>query len=1052
MMSTAFFRQPRLVLLSILVIVSAGMSAFLSIGRQEDPTITNLFATVTTLYPGAEPARVETLVTETIETELREISSIAVVESQSGSGVSIISIELQESLDDADIEVAWTDVRSALDDAATELPAGALTPEFTTGSAGAFSSIVALRPAADMPLDTTQRFAKALADKLRRLSGTDTVQLFGTVEEEVLIEIDGTLLTEFGLSVDQIAAAINNADTKVRAGRVRTPQNEMVIELAANVDSLEQIRALPVALQGTAVTRLGDIASVKKTYRQPAEELAMVGGEPAILVASRINQDLQIDVWMGEVSEVLDAFEAQLPVNITLERLFDQSAYTYERLSDVASNMAIGVLLVVLVLFLTLGVRAALIVAMVLPLVTLASIATMNFIGIPIHQMSLTGLIVALGLLVDAAIVMTDDIGRRLKAGLARLDAVERSVKRLFAPLLASTITTALSFLPMVLLDGPAGDFVGSIALSVIIMLVWSFLVAMTITAATAARWLPLSDSDHRPACVISSGLSLALVTQPFKRSLELAVRHPLLSLLLALVLPVAGFIGSMSLTAQFFPGVDRDQFYIEVELAEGSAIGQTRQTAIAIEDILDNTAGITQVAWVIGKSAPSFYYNMVSNKDQAPEFAQALVKTTSPEDTARIIPELQNTLNAHITEARVLVRALVQGPPVDAPVEVRLLGPSLDVLKEEGTRLRALMSEMDVITATRTSLDGGAPKVVVNVDEQNARMAGLSLSSIARQLEATLEGQTGGSMLDGTELLPIRVRANDAFRRDLTGISNLALIPDTPTQADGVTQTVPLSAIATVELKPANSDISRRNGERVNTVQAFVRYGVLPEEALKDVKAAMEATNHSLPNGYRLQLGGDSDARDSTLNGLLASLGIIITLSVATIVMTFNSFRLALVTFIVAGLSAGLSMLALAVFNYPFGINAIIGVIGSIGVSVNAAIVILTALQAHPAASRGSCEGMVEVVMGSSRHIVSTTITTFGGFLPLILSGGGFWPPFAMAIGGGVLLSSVISFYFTPPMYRLMYARQWARQRKADMHHPEERRDRQKPSIVLAN
>ncbi|MEM1267867.1 MAG: efflux RND transporter permease subunit, partial [Pseudomonadota bacterium] len=311
-------------------------------------------------------------------------------------------------------------------------------------------------------------------------------------------------------------------------------------------------------------------------------------------------------------------------------------------------------------------------------------------------------------------------------------------------------------------------------------------------------------------------------------------------------------------------------------------------------------------------------------------------------------------------------------------------------------------------------------------VDEAQAEMLGLDLGQIARQLEAALEGVTGGSLLEGTERLPVRVRMGEEIRGDLAAIRDLAILPPgaAATSAEGRYPGVPLSALADVTLVPADTAITRRNAERVNTVQAFLIPDVLPEEALVAVRETLAAENFTLPEGYRLEIGGDSDARASTLGNLLASLGIIVTLSIATIVLTFNSFRLSMISFVVAGLSAGLSLLALAVFQYPFGIQAVIGVIGSIGVSINAAIIILTGLQADERARNGDREGMVDVVMGSSRHIVSTTITTFGGFLPLILAGGGFWPPFAMSIAGGVLLSTVVSFYFTPQMFALVYAR----------------------------
>ena len=1023
-METLTFRQPRIVALALLVLISAGLSSLLSIGRQEDPTITNLFATVTTVFPGADPARVEALVTAEIERELRTISEVDTVESTSATGVSIVSVELLETLPDTRIEQVWSEVRDALDDAARTFPDGALEPEFDSDGAGAFAAIVAVSAEHDgVPMTIAGRYSEDLADALRDIPGTKLVETYGAPEEEVLVTVDQAAAASLGLSADAISAAIQSADSKVRAGRLRGERSDFLINVEGEITALDRLRRVVVRQDaGGRATLLSDIATVTRGPRLPQAEFALNDGRSSILVAARVQDGLQVDVWMGHVRETLAEFSRTLPASISATLVFDQSGYTAERLAEVGFNMVIGVTLVVIVLFITLGVRAALIVALVLPIVSLATLATLNAIGLAIHQMSVTGLIVALGLLVDAAIVMTDEVGKRIRGGMTRLMAVRHSVRRLFAPLLASTVTTALSFMPMILLPGPAGDFVGSIAIAVVTMLIWSFVLAVTVTPAIAG-WT-LTDSER--GSFLANGVRSGFVGRLFEASLRWAMHNPAKSVMLALVLPVMGFVSFPTLTAQFFPGVDRDQFYIEVELADGSALAETRRIAVQIDDILRGTPDIEKVSWVMGRSAPAFYYNIVGNRDNAPEFAQALITSASPAATERLVPDLQNRLETAYPQARVLVRGLVQGPPVNAPVELRFVGRDMATLRRLGDEARRIVAELDMVTVARTSINGGAPKVSLDVDEARARLLGLDLGAIARQMEASLEGVTGGSLLEGTEQLPVRVRLGDAVRGDLAAIADLTILPPgaTARSARGDFPGVPLSALAELRLEPSESVISRRNAERANTVQAFLVPGVLPEEALKAVRSELDAQGFAVPPGYRLELGGDSDARSNTLNNLLASLGIIVTLSIATIVLTFNSFRLSVVAFIVAGLSAGLSMLSLAVFQYPFGINAVIGVIGSIGVSINAAIIILTGLQQDEGAVRGDREGMVQVVMESSRHIVSTTVTTFGGFLPLILAGGGFWPPFAMSIAGGVLLSTVVSFYFTPPMFALVTRR----------------------------
>lgn len=1014
---TLTFRQPRLVVLLLAVILASGLSALVSIGRQEDPTITNIFATVTTAFPGADPGRVEALVTARIEEELKSVPEIADMASTSGTGISVVQIELDETTPPDRIEQVWSRVRDALDDARRDFPPGALPPAFDSEAAGGFAAILALTLDPGQSLPRAAREAEALADALRAVPGTRRVVLHGLPEEEVLVTLDPARAAALGLTADAVAQAIRAADAKVQAGRLRGDAGDLVLGVSGEIATLDRLRGIVLRQDAAGrVTLLGDVASVTRGPRQPPDEAALHEGRPAILLSAKLEDGLQVDVWMARIRDVIAAAGPALPQGMALEVVFDQSRYTADRLAEVGLNMATGVGLVVAVLFLTLGWRAALIVALVLPVVTLASVATLNALGVPIHQMSVTGLIVALGLLVDAAIVMTDEVGQRLARGLSRLASVAGAVRRLTMPLLASTLTTVFSFLPLLLLPGPAGDFVGSIATAVIVMLAWSLVVALTVTPALAGWYLRPAPPMERRA---------GAVARAFRGSLRLALRHPLRATILSLVLPVLGFVALPMLTPQFFPPTDRDQFHIEVELPPGTALAATLAVAQGIEQALRADPDLRRVTWVAGRSAPAFYYNMVGNRDRDPGFAQALVTTASPQATARMLADLQARLPAAFPQARILLRGLVQGPPVGAPVELRLIGPDLATLRAKGEEMRAILAADPQVTVARASITGGAPRLRLEADEARARLLGLDLAQVARQMEAGLEGATGGSLLEGTEELPVRVRLGGGLRADPAAIADMAILPPgaAAVSAAGGQPGVPLSTLGAVRLVPSDSVVTRWNGERTNTVQAFLVPGVLPQQALDGALAAMARAGFALPPGYRLETGGDADARDSTVRQLLAPLGLIVTLSVAVVALTFNSFRLTAVAFGVAGLSAGLSILALAVFGYPFGINAIIGLIGSIGVSVNAALIVLSGLQENPAAAAGDRDAMADVVMGSTRHILSTTVTTVGGFLPLILGGGGFWPPFAMAVAGGVALSAALAFWLTPPLFALTYA-----------------------------
>ncbi|MEL7097314.1 MAG: efflux RND transporter permease subunit [Pseudomonadota bacterium] len=1014
-METLTFRTPRLVALIVLTMIAAGASAFLSLGRQEDPTITNLFATVTTQFPGADPARVEALVTAEIEEQVREIAEVDLVASVSRTGVSVVSIELLQTLSDTEIEQTWTEIRDAVSQAEANFPAGAQTPEIDSEGISAYSAVIAVTPTHDgVSPALLSRHAESLADRLRNIPSTRAVDRFGTPEEEVLIAVDQSRAAALGLSAGEISQLIAAADGKVQAGRLQG-EADLSITVSGEIEALDRLRAVVLRenTDGVAVT-LGDIAEITRGIRTPTSEIAIANGQPAVLIGALAQDGVQIDVWMDRVRTALADGAALVPLGVEETLLFDQSTYTVERLQDVAVNMAIGIGLVVAVLFVTLGWRAAIIVALVLPIVSLATLATLNFMGIPLHQMSVTGLIVALGLLVDAAIVMCDEVRKRLARGLDRENAAGDAVRRLAGPLLASTVTTALAFTPMILLPGPAGDFVGSIAISVVVMLIWSFIVALTVTPALAAWFI-----KARPEAPDRVGL--------FERFMRLVLSNPLRALAISLILPVLGFASMSTLTAQFFPGVDRDQFYLEVDMPAGTGIEETHATVREMDAALLADPGVTSVYWTIGKSGPAFYYNITGGRSREPAFAQAMITTQTEADAARLVASLQEEFGQAYPQAQIVVRGIVQGPPVAAPVEIRIEGQDPAELRRLGDEVRAIMAGLDQVTTVRTGTNGGAPQIRFDIDEVQARLLGLNVTDVAAQLNAALVGVTGGSLVEGTEQLPVRVRMGGDLRGNLAAIADMPiLLPGAGAlSAQGIYPAVPLSALATPLLEPAEGVIIRRDGQRENTVQAFLVPGVLPEEALQDVLAQLDASGFDLPVGYELKLGGDSDARDDTLGNLMASVGLIVTLTIGAIALTFNSFRLTGVALVVCVLSAGLSILSLAIMQYPFGIIAIIGVIGSIGVSINAAIIILTGLQADADANAGSRNAMAKVVAGSSRHIISTTVTTFGGFLPLILDGGAFWPPFAVSIAGGVLLSTVVSFLFTPAAFALIHRRE---------------------------
>ncbi len=1024
-MSTLFFRNRRLLTLAILLIVVAGVSSYGVLPRAEDPTLAQRAGRVFTFFPGASAARVEALVTEPLEDRLREIEEIRDIISVSRDGVSVVNIELLDEVPRDELSGVWSRVRDKVSDARADLPDGATDPEFDELEITAFSIIAAVTWELDDPVgyNILHRLAESLEDEFRAVPGTSEVELFGEPDEEVRVEVSAARLASLNLTMADVAQAMRRADAKVPAGAVQSAQSNLLIEVAGEVESLDRVREIPLRVgdDGQAV-RLGHIATVEKTIAAPPSELALIDGKPAVTVSARMETGQRIDRWAEQARARLAAFEQRLPQGLGLVMVFDQSEYVEARLGDLQTNLLVAMGLVIAVIFFMMGWRSAILVGAALPLASLMVLTGMRALGVPLHQMSVTGLIIALGLLIDNAIVIVDEVRQRLRRGLTPLAAVDDSVRHLAVPLAASTFTTMLSFLPLVLMPGGAGEFVGAIGLSVIMAIVSSFILAMTVVPALTGL-LSCFDGDAGDG-LLARGISAEWLTRGYRWSLDAIYRRPAWGIAIAAFMPAIGFWQFGNLREQFFPPADRDQLEVQMRLPAHTSVEQTMRTVYAARDLLLAHPRVENVHWVAGTSVPKFYYNMMGGEDGSAYYAQGLVQLDSPEDDTDVVRELQRQLDNSFPQAFSFARQLEQGPPYEAPVALRIYGPDLDTLHRLGADLRAELSTIPDVIHTRATLDDGTPKLWVEVDETEARMAGLDNVGVAEQLRANLSGAVGGSLLEETEELPLRARIAADERGAVDHLATIDL-QSRSAGADGLRQ-VPLNAIGELRLAPERASIARRNGTRVNTVFGHVRAGVLASKVLADLTARLADKQIAPPPGYRFEFGGEQAERDRAVGNLLASVAVLATMMGATLVLAFGSFRVAGILAAVAAQAAGLGIAALALFGFPFGFMAIIGTMGLIGVAINDAIVVLAAIRENPDARAGDPVAVRTVVMRTSRHVVSTTLTTVAGFIPLLVAGGEFWPPLAVAIAGGVVGATLLALYFAPSAYLLVMCPRW--------------------------
>lgn len=1030
MIAEFLFKNPRILILVIGVGIVTGLTSFSVMPRLEDPVLRKRVGLISTVYPGADAQKVESLVTIAIEEALSSIPEIKQLRSNSRAGISNIVIELNDNVND--VEAVWSIVRNRMMDKRSELPASSLPSQLDVVPLKAFASILAVKwdhNSLPNPF-VLRRLTRRLRAAISEIPGTETVETFGDPGEEYVAEVSPARLASLGISAGAIAQQISQSNNNLPGGRLTGRDTDLLLDIQQDPLSIQRLMDAPISFAGQRETvPLSEIANIRKQTVQPPPSLALIDGQPAIVVGVFVSDAYQVDQWSRRLDRVIAAFEREHAGQIVVDPLFSQRDHVDRRMLTLLSNLVLGTGAVVLVVLVLMGWRSMLVIGATLPLTALIVIAGMRTLAIPIHQMSVTGLIVALGLLIDNAIVIVEDVRSRIVRGSQPRMAIRQGVRHLAMPLLGSTLTTTMAFLPIATLSGPSGEFVGTIAVSVILAICASFGLAMTVTPAMTA----LLKINPNKRGLLSYGLTSNSIQNLYESSLRFVFRFPLLGVAMGLVLPLFGFLAASHLPQQFFPPSDRKQVQIEVERPARDSLSGTQKTVEKITTIVGQNSKVERQFWFLGNSAPTFFYNVVPRRRGTPFYAQAFVDLKDGHAIDSVVRELQNSIDENVFDSRVIVRQLEQGPPFDAPLEIRLVGDDLSVLQRLGSELRLILSQTPDVIHTRSDLEETIPKLSLDLDQLAAKSVGLAESDIAGQLYTTLEGAPAGQLFDGEEELPIRVitTLEPGYR-----IKQLAAIPITPpnrhrpTPSPGATPPGPLEipanpSLASLTEFQLDSDVGavvRIDGRRVNELKAYIRAGRLPSVVMNDFKTRLAASGFSLPTGYELEFGGETEQRSNAVRSLIANSIALFALMALTLVASFRSFRCALIIACVGGLSVGLGPLALSVFGYPFGFMAIVGTMGLVGVAINDSIVVLAAIGVSQTSTHRDIDELTRVVSRCTRHIIATTLTTIFGFLPLILAGGGFWPPLAITIAGGVGGATFLALYFVPSMHLMLY------------------------------
>ncbi len=990
-MTKWYLQNPRLLAMTIVLTVATGIMALISLPRLEDPILTPRFGAITTLFPGATVERIEALISRKLEEELSDLAELKEVFSSSRPGVSLVIVELRDDVRKETVPNAWAKVRERMDAAYLKMPRSALEPELQELDAKANALLIALKWTHTTPpsFSIMRRLAKRLQERLELLPATQKTTLFGDSKEEVVVEIDPTAANSLGISASDISSMIVGFDSKLPAGRVQGSASDLALEVAGSLETMTRLSKTPIRKDANgAIVELGDICTIQRGTPDPPPAKALIGGLPSIVIGALVRDESRIDLWDKEAQEVIRKFQRELPPGIELEVIFNQMPYVEARFTDLFNNFVLGGVAVFLSTLIFLGWRSAIITSATMPLTCLVELGVLMMMGIPLHQMSISGLVIAMGMLMDNAIVVMDEIERKLKEGKDLKEAILESCQFLLIPLIGSTLTTVFSFAPIALMPGATGEFVGSIAISTILAVLISIGFSLTVVPAFAHYFLVGHVTKHNPLLN-----PFHLPERMLRVTLGLMLRFPRMGVLVTLIIPTVGLLLEPHLEEQFFPPADRDQFQVQLELAANASMAETEALATEIRKLALHDDRIEEVHWFLGESAPAFYYNIVPDRSNLPNFAQAMVKCRSSREARAAIQSLQALVIEKFPQAHCVVRQLEQGPPFSAPIEILVLGNDLQQLKILGEDIRLILSQTPKVTHTRSEMQEVIPKAMIDIDDQAAYLAGYDSSSIAQVLNLTLDGSTGGTLQEGTEEVPIRVRMAGQYRKDLKEVFSLNL-QERLVGTNAPHRGVPMSALSSIRLAQFSGGILRENGQRCNEIHAFIPAGVLPSTVLEDFKSRLKKSGFRLPDGYEIKYKGAAGEQETAIGNLMAYAVILGTAFVATLVLSTNSFRLAFLVCLIAVTSIGFSLIALWVAGLPLGFMAIIGIIGMKGVAVNDSLCVLAAIQADERARLGSISRMIDVVVDNARHVILTTVSTLAGFLPLYLAGGEFWPP----------------------------------------------------------
>src|SRR5512138_1604543 len=1004
-------RYPAVTLILTALVVMVGMHAFLKMQRTEDPTVTIRTGLVAAMYPGATSEQVEKQVTKTLEKHIFKFPEVRKEKTYSTSrpGVVIINVELEDNVKNSD--VFWAKLRHELNVVkSTELPAGVMGPVVDSDFGDTVAMLIAIH-GKRYGYRELRDYADKIHDEMRTVREAGKLVTYGTQSEEIWVTSSLERMAQYFADPSQIANALKQRNVIQSGGNFDADRSKVPVRTTGIFNTENEIRnvLVDVSKDGHPLY-IKDFANVERRYQDPAF-MVRYDGDPCLLLSVEMQKGKNI-VELGEqLDTVFKRLKVLLPPDVQLDLVADQPGVVKERISTLSHEFLLAIISVVIVTIVLLPLRVALIAALAIPVTLCGTLGVMNSMGVALHQVSIAGLIMVLGIVVDDAIVIADNYVELLDHKVPKAEAAWRCASDVFVPVLTATITIIASFLPLLIITGSSGEFIMALPIAVAIALAVSFIVAVMLTPLLCRFFIKKGLHDHD--AVETHGKEKKSLLDRLQDKYGIWINRFMNRKWLAFTLGGSAFaFGIMLFTLvpqQFFPSAERDQFVIDVWMPQGTRIEATDAVMGRIEKTLASSKGVAHYATFVGQSSPRFYYNV---NPQQPDgaYGQFIVNTASIEDTTRLVKELRPALAKVAPEAMVIVKELQQGAQTEAPIEVRISGDDIEELKRLGEKVQVILESSPNSQYVYRDYFNDSYMVDVKVNDELANRLGITEASVSQTLSGAFDGAAVSTFWEGDRPVSIKLRLNQASR------SNFADIGNTYLNSELTRARVPLRAIAQLAPEWQTSRIVRRNGVRTLTIRAFAKPGHYASKILEEAMPKIKALE--LPAGYRISYGGEKNNQEETFPQMVGALGISLVAIFLVLLVQFRNISDPLIVMASIPLTLFGAIFGLIITHNPFGFTAFMGLISLCGIVVRNGIILVDYCNERVAEGDTLEQAARDAGARRLRPIFLTTMAAAVGVTPMIISGSSLWSPLASVIAFGLIFSMFFTLLVVPVIF----------------------------------